>query len=252
MIRAVTYCGTRNLYHDMTVAVKSLLYHHGADKIYFLIEDDTFPEPLPKQIECINVSGQQYFSPLSPNYNSPWTYMVLMRAALSKIFPEHDTMLSLDVDTFVCGDLSKLWKTDLTGAYFAAVPETTGASYPRTVPYYNFGVVLLNLAKLRERHYDEVVIRSLNIDRYRFPEQDAMNRYCHGHTVSLPDSYNRGFITIPFAKDQPELIRHYACDKNYRMTDIYKLYDAMTWEEAQHKPAGTKRKSRVPSKPPQI
>jgi len=42
----------------MIPSMKSLLIHSNVDKIYFLIEDDTFPYELPPEVECINVSEQ--------------------------------------------------------------------------------------------------------------------------------------------------------------------------------------------------
>ena len=56
-MRAAVYCGTRNLYQDMMTAAKSLIIHSDVEKIYFLMEDDQFPYELPKEIECINISG---------------------------------------------------------------------------------------------------------------------------------------------------------------------------------------------------
>jgi len=57
LMRAAVYAGTRNVYQDMIPAMKSLLIHSNVEKVYFLIEDDTFPYPLPPEVECINVSN---------------------------------------------------------------------------------------------------------------------------------------------------------------------------------------------------
>ena len=55
-MRAAVYSGTRNVYNQMLTSAKSLLIHSNVEKIYFLIEDDKFSEPLPSEIECINIS----------------------------------------------------------------------------------------------------------------------------------------------------------------------------------------------------
>ena len=57
-MRTAVYAGTRNVYDRMLAPAKSLLMHSNVDKIYFLIEDNNFPDELPKEIECINVSNQ--------------------------------------------------------------------------------------------------------------------------------------------------------------------------------------------------
>ena len=71
----------------MMTAAKSLLMHSNVEMIYFLIEDDEFPYELPNEIKCINVSNQTFFPKDGPNFNNMCTYMVLIRAAYTKIFP---------------------------------------------------------------------------------------------------------------------------------------------------------------------
>jgi len=61
--RVAAYFGTRNVYGDMVVAAKSLLNHTRMDRIWFLIEDDAFPEELPEVIKTKNISGQTWFPP---------------------------------------------------------------------------------------------------------------------------------------------------------------------------------------------
>ena len=107
MNRTAIYCGTRNLYHHMVTSAKSMLYHNGADTIWFLIEDDDFPEQLPSCVRTMNVSGQKYFPKDGPNYKSRWSYMILMRTVLTKLFPNLDKALIIDVDTIVCDDISE-------------------------------------------------------------------------------------------------------------------------------------------------
>jgi len=221
--RIAVYCGTRNLYHDMTVAAKSMLYHRGADRIVFMIEDDTFPERLPPCIITMNVSGQPYFRHDGPNYNSDWTYMVLMRVALSKYFPQTDRILSMDVDTIVCDDISGLWNTDISRAYLAAVPENERSTGSITSPYYNFGVALLNLHNLRDG-MDDIIIRSLNTEYYRYNEQDAVNRFCYGKIVPLQAMYNMSMFTC---KGTVTKIKHFAFDRTRRSHDLYRKYDQM-------------------------
>ena len=134
-MKAAAYCATRNLYHDLIPSIKSLLLHSDVEKIYLLIEDDDFPEYLPPECKCINVSQQKYFIPGGPNWNRKWTWMVLMRCALSKILPpDLDRVLSLDADTIVEMDISDLWDLDLTGWYLAAAREPLKSTPPFQPP----------------------------------------------------------------------------------------------------------------------
>ena len=151
-MRAAVYSGTRNVYSQMLTSAKSLLVHSNVEKIYFLIEDDKFSEALPSEIECINISNQKYFPSDGPNFNNVCTYMVLIRAAYSKIFPNLDRILSLDMDTVVNENISELWDLDLENYYLAAVEECDLTKEEGS--YINMGVAMLNLKKIREDNKD--------------------------------------------------------------------------------------------------
>ena len=187
-MNVAVYAGTRNIYNKMLTPAKSLLVHSNVDKIYFLIEDDKFPYELPEEIECINVSNQQWFKKDGPNFINPCSYMVLLRAAYTKIFPLLDKVLSIDIDTVVNENISELWDIDLTDYYLAAVEETELTQQEGS--YINMGVAMLNLKKLREDKKDDEMIDALNTYWYRYKEQDCFNDILHGKILLLPSDYN--------------------------------------------------------------
>lgn len=154
-------------------SLKSLLAHTKIDKVYLLIEDDDVGFWLPDVCETINVSEQSFFEKNSPNYNTRYTYMALMRLALPFILPEVDMILSLDLDTIITQDISELWSLDMTDSYIAGSIEKE-MSELKKCNYINFGVVMLNLAKLRDGMAAEM-IRLLNYKQYLYPEQDCLN-----------------------------------------------------------------------------
>lgn len=203
-MRSAVYTGTRNLYDEMEASAKSLLFHTRIERVYFLIEDDEFPRPLPDRIQVMNVSGQTFFTPDGPNFNSPWTYMVLIRAAFTKLLPD-DVVLSIDCDAFVEDDISELWDIDMSRYYLAAVPEPRKAGKP--LPYINFGVCMMNLAKLRRDGIDDKAIRFLNTQYTFANEQDALNDLCYGSVLTLPSVYNACAYTKPCAN--PKIV-HFA------------------------------------------
>ena len=73
MDKVAVYAGTRNLYEQMFVCLKSLLANTRMDRVYLLIEDDEFPYSLPDVCRIMNVSEQQFFPSGSPNFTSPRT-----------------------------------------------------------------------------------------------------------------------------------------------------------------------------------
>ena len=226
--RTALYAATRNLYHDMVVSAKSLLCHNGADKIIFLIEDDEFPEPIPSCITTMNVSNQTYFNPSGPNFNSKWTYMILLRTALCYLLQHLDRILVLDCDTLVNKPIDFLWSVDISNHYFAMVEEKQ-ITY-RKHPYFNFGVTIHNLAKLRDGTAD-TIIRTINSVRLQFCEQDAVNSVCYGHILELPAEYNSIYFNKPSIPDGQEFIKHYADDHPFHDKPGYSTYDALTWEQ---------------------
>lgn len=226
--RVAVYAGTRNLYHDMVVCAKSLLYHDGADRVVFLTEDDTFPEDLPDYISIMNVSGQEFFPHDGPNYDSKWTYMVLMRTALCYLLPDLDRVLALDCDTIVNKRIDLLWNIDISRYYYAMVEEKQIDNRPH--PYFNFGVAVHNLAKLRDGTAD-TIIRTINTVNFLYSEQDAVNSICSRHVLELPPEYNATFFNIPRIPDGEEAIKHYAAWHPWDDKPEYKKYDAMSWDE---------------------
>ena len=206
MSRIAVYTGSRNLYPDMVPAVKSMIRNGHPDKIYLLIEDDQFSEWLPDIVETINVSGQKFFRPDGPNMRSKFTYLAMMRAALTEVLPQDiDKVLSLDCDTLIVGDITELWERDLEGYYFSASIEPHRTRWDTL--YTNTGVALYNLKMLRETGKAQEVIKELNTNVYPWVEQDVFNYLCQGHILPMPSEYNANDWTLSTTKVS---IKHYA------------------------------------------
>lgn len=233
MRKVAVYCGTRNLYEDMLTAAKSLIINTNVDQVYFLIEDDEFPFEIPdSRIKCINVANQTYFKEEGPNYKSKWTYMVLMRAALSKVLPNEDVVLSLDVDTIVDKDISELWDLNINHYYIAAAREPYKSSGSRV--YINMGVALLNLKRWRERKLDDEIISCLNRYYYAANEQDCINDKCQSRILEISPNYNVcDFTTLKIVSERK--IIHYAGIANWNNKDLVQDYRAKEWPQQVNK-----------------
>ena len=222
MRKVAVYAGTRNVYHNMAVAARSLLCHTQMDRVWFLIEDDEFPEELPAVIKTKNMSGQQWF-PEGPNTRKRWSYMSLLRLALHEILPEEDRVLWLDIDTIVNEDITELFETDLEGCYVAAAEEPIRSKRP--FRYYNAGVMIMDLRKLRDGMAEEL-IRYTNRVEMDFPDQDVINLLCQGRIKAI-DPYwnsNRWIVEV----ENPG-ITHFAADRNYERQELWQEYDRMEW-----------------------
>ena len=219
--RIAVYHGTRNIYGDMYASLKSLVINSSVEKVYLLIEDDEFPYEVPDFVEIINVSDQKYILPSSPNHDCCWTWMVMLRAAFTKIFEQHDVILSLDTDTIIVKNIDELWDIDLTDAYYAAARELKSSAMYR-MTYTNMGVCLLNLKKLREDGMDDKILHELNTVYHPFTEQDVFNELCEEKKIILPSDYNSCAYTL---KSNNEKIIHFAGfrEKNSPLIERYRL-----------------------------
>ena len=227
-MKHAVFCATRNLYGDMEAAARSLVANSDVDRVHFLIEDAEFPRPLPDIIECHDVSGQEFFPRMGPNALTGWTWMVLMRAALCHVLPDVDVVLSMDCDAFCVRDARGIWDADLGGKYLAGVTERAKAKPGKQ--YVNFGVVLFNLAALRDGKADEI-IDALNSERFEYPEQDAANALCNGRITELPDEYNA--MSFNAHMENPRIVHFAGVGRDkWRENPEARLYIDMTWDEA--------------------
>lgn len=229
MEKIAVYTGTRNIYEDMLAASKSLVANSDVDKIYFLIEDDSFPFDIPEDIiETRNISDQKYFADDSVNMKSKFTYMALIRSAFSDIFPEHDRILSLDCDTFCVRDVSDIWTLPIDDYYFAASREPHRCV--AKMLYTNVGVCLMNLEKMRETGKGMEYIDVLNRQEFTFIDQDCMNYLSQGYIYDMHSEFNANDWTV--ACQNPR-IKHFAGIKSYiwHKNELFKRYNAASWND---------------------
>lgn len=230
MRKEAVYTGSKNLYGDMQTAAKSLIANSDVDKVWLLVEDDDYDFYLPDICEVVNVSGQEFFPEDSPNMNSKFSYLSLMRAALALMpeFSHLDRIFSLDVDTICVKDVSGVWDMPVDGCYFSASMEPP--SCYKNMLYCNTGVTIYNLEMLRDGKAQEV-IDALNWRAYPNIEQDVLSFMCQGRIHDMPSEYNATRFTKP---TNVVRIQHFAGYKaSYWRNDSRVIeYRAMSWDDA--------------------
>ena len=233
-MKTAVYSGTRNLYPAMVTAAKSLLSNSTVEQIIFLIEDDKFPDKLPSQIKTLNVSNQTFFPVSCVNIKTPFSYMALIRACYTKLFPDLDKVLQLDVDTIVVDNIDELWEINLTNKYLAAVEEYLSTWKPFSKKYYNIGVAMFNLDEIRKDHIDDQMISYLNRVTAKYVDQDACNKWMTRKSVDLPVRFNETIVTG--FTDNPAIV-HYAGFKEWESNprvsrrEYIRKYREMSWKE---------------------
>lgn len=264
--RVVVYTGTRNVYTNMEVAAKSLLSSTPVDKVIFCIEDDSFPSDIPDIITVKHIDANEWFDPDGPNYHSTWTYMAFLRLAFPKVFTEYNQILYLDSDTLVLNDISDVLSLNLGNYFFAMAQEDFGdipieilhsftntpdgllkcqSDNPRPSfcirPYYNSGVLLMNLHRLRLTGMDDNLIREINSCYHLYPDQDSINLLCHDSILPLPVECNVIPALLPDFPHDAIRIKHFASDKPLWKSSLWQSYKRMPWNDVMRKQDACKR-----------
>lgn len=235
--KVVVYLANRPYYEKLLPSLRSLItYNRSLDEIIIVGEDDEYPYKFPSSpvpIRMVNINPyRKYIKKTSPNERKTfWPTIILLRCAYPKIFKDYDQILTLDVDTVVCGDITGLWDIDLGDYYYAACKET---QYPPEKSwghdYFNIGVAMLNLRKLRDDKMDVQILKDINETWYEVMEQDCYCHNCWPKILRIPSVYNVAFFTEPHIGD-PKII-HLASNKNWFDDPLVKEWKRKTkWEK---------------------
>ena len=134
------------------------------------------------------------------------------RIFLPELLPDVDRVLYLDVDTIAAAPLGPLWETELGDSYLAAVSNVfqldhlprlreLGLDDPRD--YFNSGVLLFNLERMRRDGSTEALLRYglEHRDELWWPDQDALNLVLGARRVALHPRWNcmNGVMEFPWA-----------------------------------------------------
>jgi len=127
--------------------------------------------------------------------------VVWLRLYLPEVLAGVSKVLYLDADTFVLGQLTDLWDSPLGEAPLAAVANVVeppfrshvaalGINYPGG--YFNSGVLLLNLERMRAEKTLERLLRFALDHRHEliWPDQDILNRVFTDRWLPLHPRFN--------------------------------------------------------------
>ena len=131
---------------------------------------------------------------------SSWNDIVLARLFFDRLLPNDvDKIIYLDGDTMVRGSLHDLWSIDLSNYVIGAAVEPTANSERKkaislelTKPYYNAGVLLINMEKWKEMNAGKIVLNFYKEHQGRLfaNDQCAINGALKDYILQIPISYN--------------------------------------------------------------
>ncbi|MBQ8261053.1 MAG: glycosyltransferase family 8 protein [Lachnospiraceae bacterium] len=196
----ICYIADENYKIPLAVSIASVLYNAKDDDIRFWIitENSNNMDELKlcnKNIKIVYVDCEKTINNIeSKKCNA--TKISMLKFFIPDILCDVEKVLYLDGDTIVQDDLQQLYSTDIREYFLAAVPDAGDAAELsfrigiEAEKYFNSGVMLMNLVKMRR---DGVVKKLID---YRmngfnfFQDQDAFNYVCKGKVKYCDLSYN--------------------------------------------------------------
>lgn len=160
----------------------------------------------------INIINQDKFAARLPavNVSRHVSRAALLKFFLPDIFKSLDKILYLDSDVLILRDITDLWNTDISGVYAAVVKDVfsiTNRDYMNNLGirhefYFNSGVMLLNLAKMRDDKIPEKLLKFRMTHDQVFMDQDAFNAVIGNNVLYLPWWYNFLNCYLEYASPQ--------------------------------------------------
>lgn len=120
------------------------------------------------------------------------------RLLLPSLFPDLNKIICIEADMFFRDDISKLYDVDIGDYYIGAVEDFARKIHAKELwdnekdIYFNTGVMLVNMKKLREISYKHILecFAEKNKQKYKLKEQDLMNDAYKNHIFRLNIKWN--------------------------------------------------------------
>jgi len=210
----------KDTYYSIHVLTNNISYN--SQLMFRNLEKETI------QIEILDQTQSSLFTKCKIE-NLHVSTAALYKFTIATLFPQYEKILYLDSDILVQKDLSKLYNTDISSVYAAVVKDYKPMTYnPPQVEklgvnhtsYFNSGVMLLNLNKLRE---DDLFHKLLDYRLHGinfFMDQDALNVVFQKKVIYLPFLYNVMSSVMGFFKTE-SIIKYYGLPESISKEDIY-------------------------------
>ena len=242
----------------LAVTFESIIKHISKDKYYelnILHANSICPQNQIKISDCYSrdnvkvnfVDISYYIDKFSKrlhtrDYYSKATYY---RLFIPNLYKEYDKALYLDSDIVVLDDIANLYDVDLKDNLVGAIPDEAVAQVPEFInyvknrikvdtehKYFNAGVLLMNLKKLREFDFEEVFINL--IEKVTFTvaqDQDYLNTICKDKVCYIDKVWNKMPLPDDNINDKDIKLIHYNLSyKPWKLDNI--LYEESFWDFA--------------------
>lgn len=175
------------------------------------------------------------------DYYSKSTYF---RLFIPQLFPQYDKAIYLDSDIVVLGDVSKLYAQKLGDNLVGAVTDQAVMEHQefidyvvnkigvkRAEEYFNAGILLMNLQKMREENFENMFVDLLGKVTFSVAQdQDYLNVLCMGRTKFLDRSWNEMPIGRQKRYKKINIIHYNLAFKPWHADNI--MYGEKFWQYA--------------------
>jgi lipopolysaccharide biosynthesis glycosyltransferase len=198
----VAFVSDRNYLHFVHIALASLLSHHPDGNLEItLIHSDLNDHDFCKFAPLQKI-GPFDLKPIQidkETFHEQWgvSKVIFFRLALPSLRPYLRKIIYLDCDLVVLDDIAKLWEYPLDGKTLAAVGDRAGKKVEQfinvpAVRYFNSGVMIMNLDKMRANNAEKFMQRTYREqkDYILFQDQDILNICYNNDFQLLPQKWN--------------------------------------------------------------
>ena len=196
------------------------------------------------EIEFVNIFShiRPIFASLhTRDYYSKSTYY---RLFIPTLYPEIDKALYLDSDIVVLGDIAKLFNTDLGDNLVGAISDQSVGQIQEFQDYaenrigvdsyndyFNAGILLMNLAALRDFDFQNKFIELLNRVTFNVAQdQDYLNTLCKNRVYKIDASWN--VMPIPGTQKPTSEIKLIHYNLSFKPWHTETLYEDEFWKYA--------------------
>lgn len=219
----ILYTCDNNYVWLMGISIISLFEnnkHIKEMKVYLLGENISCENKA--QLDCIAQKyGREVILVDVPRFDIPvsllsarWPLSAFTRLYAGELLPEDvGKVLYLDCDTIITGDIGPLQSIDFENNIVMGIKDCISGGYKenigldRNAPYYNAGVLLLDLVKLRKINVSKEIDNYMHkyIKFINYADQDILNGMFKGRIGTLEPKYD--VMTIDVAHSYKEIVK---------------------------------------------
>jgi lipopolysaccharide biosynthesis glycosyltransferase len=225
MITDVTLSSDQHFVRPLAVTVASLAAAHTSSRLTLHIINDGIGEDDKNRLEeCAGRHSVRWVQPDVSRYEGVRTADKMPRASwfrisLGELLPDIERVLYLDADVIVERDLGELLDTQLHDNGLAAVREAFFGVFgvrggppfgelgvPAETPYFNAGVLVMDLERWRIERTGDAVLGVLRKHRLPMGDQDALNTVFAGRWHELHPRWNHQTAHLVAGRSHPRSV----------------------------------------------